>query len=117
MSTAIELAADVAAGRTTVPYLVTETRPKQPGTPLSAAEAEQLRSMMGAVVTAGSASKLRGVVTGAKTGTAEYGTDTPPKTHAWMIAYVDDLAIAVMVTDGDSGSGTAGPLIQQFLAS
>ena len=46
----------------------------------------------------------------AKTGTAEYGSSAPYKTHAWMIAAQDDLAVAVFVNDGPSGSRTAGPL-------
>ncbi|MGD7704630.1 penicillin-binding transpeptidase domain-containing protein [Microlunatus sp. Y2014] len=109
------VAASVAAGRTTVPYLISDNRPSQPGKPLTSGEADQLASMMAAVVNEGSGRSLRGKVVGAKTGTAEYGTATPPATHAWMIAYGRDLAIAVMVHDGESGSGTAGPLISAFL--
>jgi len=52
----------------------------------------------------------------AKTGTAEYGSAAPLKTHAWMIAAQDDLAVAVFVNDGKSGSATAGPLLRAFLA-
>jgi len=110
------VAASVSAGRTTVPYLVDGKRPTQPGAPLTPQEAAGLRTMMQEVVRAGSGRTLAGKATGAKTGTAEYGTDTPPRTHAWMIAYTGSLAIAVMVTDGASGSGTAGPLIKQFLS-
>jgi cell division protein FtsI/penicillin-binding protein 2 len=51
----------------------------------------------------------------AKTSTAEYGTSKPLKTHAWMIAAQGDLAIAVFVNDGKSGSSTAGPLLRRFL--
>jgi len=40
----------------------------------------------------------------AKTGTAEYGTDQPPRTLDWMIAIQADLAVAVFVEDGASGS-------------
>jgi cell division protein FtsI/penicillin-binding protein 2 len=52
----------------------------------------------------------------AKTGTAEYGSSKPLKTHAWMIAAQGDLAVAVFVNDGKSGSQTAGPLLRKFLA-
>lgn len=110
------VAASVSAGRTTVPYLISDNRPEQDGKPLTAAEAKGLRMMMSEVVKSGSGRKLRGLVTGAKTGTAEYGTDKPPRTHAWMMAYTNDLAIAVMVTDGPSGSRSAAPLIKQFLS-
>ena len=51
----------------------------------------------------------------AKTGTAEYGNDDPLKTHAWMIAAQGDLAVAVFVNTGQSGSKTAGPLLKEFL--
>jgi cell division protein FtsI/penicillin-binding protein 2 len=51
----------------------------------------------------------------AKTGTAEYGTELPLRTHAWMIAAQGDLAVAVLVADGVSGSQTAGPLMERLL--
>ena len=51
----------------------------------------------------------------AKTGTAEFGSKEPLQTHAWMIAVHGDLAVAVFVDVGDSGSGTAGPLLDRFL--
>ncbi len=110
------VAASVSAGRTTVPFLVEATKPKQKGKSLTKQEARDLRTLMHAVVTAGSGRSLNGLVDGAKTGTAEYGTDDPPKTHAWMIAYNDDLSIAMMVTDGASGSGSAGPYIKELLS-
>jgi cell division protein FtsI/penicillin-binding protein 2 len=86
--------------------------------PLQRAEAAQLRDLMRAVVTEGSASRLRtvpGADVLAKTGTAEYGNDTPPRTHAWMIGIQGDLAVAVFVEDGPGGSSTAGPLLEEFL--
>ncbi len=71
---------------------------------------------MGAVVTEGSGRVLADVgVTLAKTGTAEYGRQTPPKTHAWMVAGKGDLAVMAYVEDGVSGSQTAAPLIKAFL--
>ena len=51
----------------------------------------------------------------AKTGTAEFGDKPPLPTHAWMVAGRDDLAVAVFVDRGDSGSRTAGPVLEQFL--
>ena len=58
-------------------------------------EAEVLRQTLRAVVTEGSGRALQPVgVEYAKTGTAEFGTANPPKTHAWMVAGVGDLAIA-----------------------
>ena len=40
----------------------------------------------------------------AKTGTAEFGTGENLQTHAWMIAAQGDLAVAVFVDVGASGS-------------
>lgn len=110
------MAASVAAGRTVVPWLLTSQRPNASGKGLTKAEASALRRMMTEAVRSGTAQSLQGVVAGAKTGTAEYGTDDPPATHAWMIAWTDDdLAIAVLVTDGESGSQDAAPLIKDLL--
>ncbi len=113
------VAASVSAGRTVVPHLVADQEAKAKARPLTSAEADQLRQMMRAVVTDGSAGRVLGGLGGpapiAKTGTAEYGTGTPPKTHAWMIAAQGDLAVAVFVADGSSGSVTAGPLLADFL--
>ena len=51
----------------------------------------------------------------AKTGTAEFERDGRTLTHAWMVAAQGDLAVAVFVDLGSSGSGTAGPLLERFL--
>ncbi|HSN44621.1 MAG TPA: penicillin-binding transpeptidase domain-containing protein [Propionibacteriaceae bacterium] len=110
------LAASVQSGRTTIGYLIEGKLPTSTATPLTAAEATNLRSLMTSVVTDGSGRVLRGQVTGAKTGTAEFGTAKPPKTHAWMISWNSTYAIAVMVNEGESGSGTAAPLIKAFLS-
>ncbi len=109
--------ASVQARKTVVPYLIDQKfPPPQPSKPLTQAEGDQLAQMMEATVSRGTGSSLQGVAKGAKTGTAEYGNDTPPlKTHAWMIAYADDIAVAVWVKDGQSGGSTAGPIIKQFL--
>ncbi|MDR1427415.1 MAG: hypothetical protein LBJ08_06625 [Bifidobacteriaceae bacterium] len=82
-------------------------------------EGGALRSMMRSTVLTGTAqvlAELPGEV-GAKTGTAEYGTEVPPETHAWMIAFDPgaDLAVAVLVEGGGSGGQTAGPVVAAFL--
>jgi cell division protein FtsI/penicillin-binding protein 2 len=120
------VAASVAKGATVVPRLLAEipgatTQPTtaEAARPLTAEEANTLRELMRAVVTEGSGAALAGLPgppVGAKTGTAEYGNDDPPKTHAWMIATHGDLAVAVMVADGESGSKTAGPILKAFLS-
>ena len=75
--------------------------------------------MMLAVVTEGTATFFKdvpGAPVAAKTGTAEYGTDQPPRLHSWMIAIQGDLAVVVFVEDGGTGAATAGtyPLTCDF---
>ena len=90
------------------------------GEPITAAEAASLADMMRAVVTSGHAGFLSGVPgapVGAKTGTAEFGNENPPKTHAWIVAVHGDLAVAVFVEDGGLGATTSGPLLKEFLTA
>ena len=90
------------------------------GEPITAAEATALGDMMRAVVTSGHAGFLAsvpGAPVGAKTGTAEYGKESPPKTHAWIVAVHGDLAVAVFVEDGGLGATTSGPLLKEFLTA
>lgn len=108
--------ASVASGRTVVPWMIRGTQPTPTGKPLEAGEAETLRTLMNGVVDGGTASALKGIVDGAKTGTAQFGASAPFKKHAWMIAWKDDLAVAVFVYDGESGSATAGPLVKTFFS-
>ncbi|WP_258804074.1 penicillin-binding transpeptidase domain-containing protein [Pseudarthrobacter sp. NS4] len=88
--------------------------------PITAAEAASLADMMRAVVTSGHAgflSSVPGEPVGAKTGTAEFGNENPPKTHAWIVAVQGDLAVAVFVEDGGLGATTSGPLLKEFLTA
>ncbi|WP_193604961.1 penicillin-binding transpeptidase domain-containing protein [Nocardioides dongkuii] len=112
--------ASVQRGELVVPQLVRSVEVSAPdgARPLGAAEARALKTMMRGVVTSGSGSGLAdlpGPPAIAKTGTAEYGSGTPLRTHAWMVAAHGDLAVAVFVEDGESGSRTAGPLLEAFL--
>jgi cell division protein FtsI/penicillin-binding protein 2 len=114
------VAASVAEGRAVVPRLLPEVASPtaDPAEPLTGDEAGALRDLMRAVVTEGTGQFLADVPgdpVGAKTGTAEFGTATPPDTHAWMIATQGDLAVAVFVEEGESGSQTAGPILEEFL--
>ena len=86
--------------------------------PVTQAEAAALQDMMRAVVTSGHAGFLLsvpGAPVGAKTGTAEFGSDNPPKTHAWIIGTHGDLAVAVFVDEGGLGATVSGPLLTNFL--
>ncbi|MFD1827342.1 MULTISPECIES: penicillin-binding transpeptidase domain-containing protein [Mumia] len=110
------VSASVAAGRTVVPVLLPEVTPPKADSTLTAAEGRALQALMRRVVTNGSGRGLAslGGEVGAKTGTAEYGS--PVKTHTWMVGTDGDLAVAVFVETGESGSQTAGPLLKRFLA-
>ena len=110
--------ASVQAGRTVLPTLVEGQTPRSTAEPLTQDEAAALKSLMREVVVSGSGARLSdlpGPAVIAKTGTAEYGSKKPPQTHAWMIAAQGDLAVAVYVQNGSSGSGTAGPILEAFL--
>jgi cell division protein FtsI/penicillin-binding protein 2 len=114
------VAASVAKGSVVVPRLLPDQPADDtaPAKPLTATEAGQLRELMRGVVTRGSGrflADLPGAPVLAKTGTAEFGSKEPLQTHAWMIGIQGDLAVAVFVDVGDSGSGTAGPLLERFL--
>jgi cell division protein FtsI/penicillin-binding protein 2 len=111
--------ASIQQGSLVVPSLVTSVTSTAPDVPpLEPAEAAALRGLLRGVVTNGSGSGLLdvpGPPVIAKTGTAEFEKDGKLLTHAWMIAAQGDLAVAVFVDEGSSGSGTAGPLLEQFL--
>ncbi|WP_168485512.1 penicillin-binding transpeptidase domain-containing protein [Arthrobacter mobilis] len=115
------LMASVAKGEAVVPQLVEghDEEARLPDVPeLTGQEAGQLRTMMRAAVTDGylaSLADLPGEPVIGKTGTAEYGSGAPLKTHSWVIAAQGDLAVAVFVEDGDLGSVTGAPMVKQFL--
>ncbi len=114
------VAASVQAGRTVVPQLITTVPVEVPGdaSPLTAEEAAALRGMMRTTVTDGPSQFLLdvpGKPVIAKTGTAEFDRDGRRLKHTWMIAAQGDLAVAVYVDVGASGSRTAGPILEAFL--
>ena len=116
------VAASVRAGRAVLPVLLPDHQVEQvpPQAPLTGPESGTLRGLMRAVVTTGSGRFLQDVPgeVGAKTGTAEHGQPDASgslPTHAWMIATRGDLAVAVFVETGISGSQTAGPVLEAFL--
>ena len=108
------VAGAVAAGRWHSPRLLDDD-PKQSGPRI--AQASTLRDLMRSVVTSGTGTALAslpGFVAG-KSGTAEYGGGDPPPTHAWFIAFRDDLAVAVLVENGVAGGEVAAPIAARFL--
>lgn len=86
--------------------------------PLPAATVAALRTFMRTTVTGGTGKVLAGSGTvAAKTGTAEVVVNGKVTTNAWMAGYRGDVAFAVIVEGGESGSHTAGPILKPFLAA
>jgi cell division protein FtsI/penicillin-binding protein 2 len=86
--------------------------------PLPGGEVNTLQSLMRDAVAEGTgwrAALVEPQISG-KTGTAEFGTEDPPKSHAWFIGYQGDLAFVVFVDSGEFGGETAVPLAVDFLA-
>ncbi len=79
----------------------------------------ELQTLMRRVVTDGTGTVLdlpdRTVY--AKTGTAEFAAKggTGTNTNAWMIGYAGDVAFAVFVQGGESGSHDAGPVVRDIV--
>jgi cell division protein FtsI/penicillin-binding protein 2 len=111
--------ASVVAGHTVVPQLITSVNPpKTSPTPLTRTQDGTLKRLLRGVVTSGTGIGLNdvpGPPVIAKTGTAEFDRGGRRLTHAWMIAGQGDLAVCAFVDVGQTGAGTAGPLLEQFL--
>ncbi|MCW2578731.1 MAG: penicillin-binding protein transpeptidase [Blastococcus sp.] len=109
------VAAGVASGRPRPPVEVVgaQTAGPDPAGP-GQAVLDALRPLMRQVVLTGTATALadRGEVHG-KTGTAEFGSNTPPDAHGWFMGYrvggaQGDIAFAVLVEGGQSSSVAVG---------
>jgi len=88
------------------------------GEGLDAGTVGVLRDLMRSVVTEGTGTALKGVPGGpvhGKTGTAEFGNEDPPETHAWFTGYQGDVAFAVVVEGGGFGAEVAAPIAADFL--
>ena len=118
------LAGNVARGSAQHPTLVTDPAPAGARTataaPLDAKAVGTLQDLTGAVVERGTGQVLKGAPGGpvhGKTGTAEFGSEDPPQTHAWFVGYQGDIAFAVLVEEGKSGGTVAAPLAKSFLTA
>lgn len=112
------VAAAVDSGTPHAPTLVRvpPQTPTTPGSPLDPARLSALRTMMRGVVTSGTAATAHlPAGTFGKTGTAEFGSANPPKTHAWFLGYRGGLAFAVLVEGGGVGGQVAAPIAAAFL--
>lgn len=94
---------------------------------MSQSTAAELAGAMVQVVERGTAQSVAvsGAVVGAKTGTAQLGTD-PPRSHAWIVAFggrsegPPEIALAVLVEGQEgnpdqTGGGVAGPIARSIL--
>ncbi|GAA0659622.1 penicillin-binding transpeptidase domain-containing protein [Streptomyces thermocarboxydovorans] len=77
----------------------------------------QLRALMRATVTDGTASILAGLPgeIGGKTGTAEVSDDQD--NNGWMVAHRGKVAVACVVEEGVTGSGSTGPVLHSLLSA
>jgi cell division protein FtsI/penicillin-binding protein 2 len=112
------LAGAAASGTPIAPSLVTGQQAKS-GTALDSRVRTEMNALMRATVAMPGATgyallhDLPGEIRG-KTGTAEFGTDTPPQSHSWFAGVRGDLAIAVFVYGGENSTTGAVPLARQF---
>ncbi|MDZ5077582.1 penicillin-binding transpeptidase domain-containing protein [Nesterenkonia sp. HG001] len=115
------VAASVAAGETVHPYLAgpaAESEESAEESGLTEDEAEDLRTLMHDTIEYGTLSGLvdvPGEHIYAKTGTAQAGDGDDVYAHTWVIAFQGDLAVAIFVDEGEFGSSTNGPLLEEFL--
>jgi cell division protein FtsI/penicillin-binding protein 2 len=111
--------ASVARGSYLAPSLVVEgSQPSTQPQALPSGPVATLQTLMREVVTSGTGEALKTVPGGpvhAKTGTAEFGTDVPPRTRAWITGWQGDIAFTAFVEEGKSGGSVAGPVAARFL--
>lgn len=114
------VAAAVGSGTWHQPYVTATPPAGETSNALPTAVVDNLRSFMSLVVSTGTA-KNSGLPPGTygKTGTAEYGTDNPPKTIAWFVGYRGGVAFACQVggtgVNAGFGADTAAPVVANFL--
>jgi Penicillin binding protein transpeptidase domain len=109
------VAATVDAGTFRQPTLLTGTK-QVTATALPASTDAQLKEMMQAVVTSGTAAPIGfGPGVYAKTGTADVQGEEQP--NSWLIAFdpAQDVAVACLVLNAGYGAQVAGPEVKSFL--
>ncbi len=111
------VAAAVDSGVTRTPTLLPGQQPGERLRELDPAVVSQLQTMMRKVVTTGTGRSINlpGTPVYAKTGTAEYAKGKGTGTNAWMVGYRGDIAFAVLVENGRSGSEDASPVVSSLL--
>ncbi|NEB74758.1 penicillin-binding protein, partial [Streptomyces sp. SID14478] len=109
--------ATAASGRFHQPTIVPGAKDTTSTTPLPRSVVDQLRTLMRATVTEGTAhvlSDLPGAI-GAKTGTAEVSESEP--NNGWLVAQRGNVAVACVVEQGVTGGGSAGPILHSLLSA
>lgn len=113
------VSAAVAGGTFHAPRLVIDpAQAADKGTALPDGIDTELKKLMREVVTSGTGVGIKSVPGGpvaGKTGTAEYGSEVPPRTHGWFTGFQGDIAFAAVVEDGGFGAESALPLVKNFL--
>jgi cell division protein FtsI/penicillin-binding protein 2 len=81
--------------------------------------AATLRRLLRLVVAegTGTAAAVPGEPVLGKTGTAEFGTGSRPRTHAWFVGVRGSLAFAVLVEGGGFGGRVAAPIARRFVVA
>jgi len=116
-----ELVGASATGKPITPSLLAAT-PGTAGTPLDASLTAKMNALLRATVAMPGATAyaslngLPGAIRG-KTGTAEFGTDVPPKSHSWFVGTRGDLAVSVFIYGGEQSTTGAVVLARDFFAA
>ncbi len=134
-----QVAATIAnGGRRMAPYVVSRVvdsedaskvikrfDPQPVGQVIPSGVADQLKAMMGLVVSSGTgtSAQIPGLTVSGKTGTAQHGTGVAP--HAWFIGFTSQgsksIAVAVVVEDGGNlgseatGGAVAAPIAKKVM--
>ncbi|MER6387723.1 peptidoglycan D,D-transpeptidase FtsI family protein [Streptomyces sp. NPDC059382] len=108
---------------------VEKHEPQEMSRPLSPANAQKVQQMMVNVVEKGTGTpaKIKDVVVGGKTGTAQHGEKNAKRPYAWFISYAEKpdgtspVAVAVVIEDSAaerediSGGGLAAPVAKAVM--
>jgi cell division protein FtsI/penicillin-binding protein 2 len=109
------VAAAALDGTWRAPFLVRDGA-EHPTRPLDPVAHSRLAELMRLVVSegTGTAARVPGLDLLGKTGTAEFGSGSPPPTHAWFIAGGRGLGVAVVLEGGGVGGRDAAPIAARF---
>lgn len=112
------LIADAVTSGTPVRPALIDGAPVRKGAPLPSGIAANMTALMRATIrlpggTGHDLARLHGVA--GKTGTAEYGTGTPPRSHAWFAGVQGDIAFALFIYDGASQHVNPADVTLRFL--